>query len=128
MPLMVWSAEPFRVQSVTSSASLGTLLSDELPTSDCAIIQSEAAVALRESGSLLVATSELLAAIDGLSDEQLMRVVDVTDDRLLMFRKPDDVWNVHNVLVEDLDRGVEALIRLRRQLKGDPGRREDEAG
>ena len=63
-----------------------------------------------------MATIGLLSSLEEVSDEQLTNVVDVTDDRLQMFRKPDDIWNVHNVLVEDLERGIETLIRLRQQL------------
>lgn len=116
VPLMVWSAEPFRSQTVTSSAGLASLLCEELSAAGSAVIQSETAVALRETSSLLVATAGLLDTLEEISDEQLMNVVDVTDDRLQMFRKPEDVWNVHNVLVEDLERGVETLIRLRQRL------------
>ena len=116
VPLMIWSTEPFRSQAVTSSADLNSLLSEELSAGGSVVIQSEAAVALREPTSLLVATIGLLSSLEEVSDEQLTNVVDVTDDRLQMFRKPDDIWNVHNVLVEDLERGIETLIRLRQQL------------
>jgi hypothetical protein len=116
VPLMVWSADPFRSQAVTSSAGLSLLLSEELLAGGSVVIQSEAAVALREPTSLLVATLGLLSSLEAVSDERLMDVVDVTDDRLQVFRKPEDVWNVHNVLVEDLARGIETLIRLRQQL------------
>lgn len=116
VPLMVWSAEPLRVQTVTSSSMLGSLLVGESAGEDSALVRSWEHTALREAESFLIADGALLNDLTRVPAEELGSVVDVTDDRLRMFRKPSDVWNIHNVLVEDFDRGIEALTRLRERV------------
>lgn len=118
VPLMVWSGEPTREQSVTSSSRLFAALQDDVAaetdgSSDVAVIVDENAVAIREPDCLLRVDTELLPKLADVSDADLADVVDMTDDRIQMFRKPDDVWNVHNVLVEDFPRALQAFVRLR---------------
>lgn len=120
VPLMIWTGDPARVQTVTSAArladSLGlTEIADD-DTPELAIIQSSEHVAIREPGSLLIASRELLAHIANISEDRLTDELDLTSDQLRLFRKPDDVWNVHNILVEEPAKGVAALVRLRGRI------------
>jgi hypothetical protein len=83
-----------------------------------AVVHGPAAIALRETNFLLLAQSELLKELADVADADLGGAIDISDSRLRIFRKPDDIWNKHNVLVEDIDNGIEMLIRLRQRLNG----------
>ena len=119
VPLMVWTGEPSRVQTVTSTARLGDILGltgEDDDESEFAVIQSIGRVAMRESEGLLIVSRSLLIELSEVSDERLAEHIDMTGEQLQLFRKPEDVWNVHSVLVEEPTRGVAALSRLRKLL------------
>ncbi|MFK7819121.1 MAG: hypothetical protein AB8G99_10410 [Planctomycetaceae bacterium] len=121
VPLLVWSGEADRVQAVTSSGQLDQLLQfEEVPQDAAALIFGDSAIALREKDFLLLVQSELSSELADVADDDLAAAIDVTDNRIRMFRKPDDVWNMHNVLVEDIDHGIGMLQRLREKLCGVP--------
>ena len=121
MPLLIWSGDADRVQTVTSSGDLDRLVAGgPLPVDTVAIVHSDTAIALRERDFLLLVQSALLSELANVPDDKLGSAIDVTDDRVRMFRKPDDIWNMHNVLVEDIDSGIAMLQRLREKLNGVP--------
>ena len=102
-----------------SSVDLGSVVFDAdeneaAAPNPAAVIRTQVSAGLREPATFLVAARSLL---EGVSDSDLANHVDATSKRLCWFRKPEDVWNVHNALVEDHARAIAALARLRRLLK-----------
>ncbi len=125
-PLMVWTGEPSRIQKVTSSTMLDEIMLAPLVTEATgedafALIASEERLALREADSMLVVARKFLSETIDVADDVLSDHIDVSGDTMQVFRKPDDVWNVHNVLVEEPSKGVEMLIRLRTTLAAGQG-------
>ncbi len=105
-----------------SSVDLGSVVFDAdeneaAAPNPAAVIRTQVSAGLREPATFLVAARSLLEELSGVSDSDLANHVDATSKRLCWFRKPEDVWNVHNALVEDHARAIAALARLRRLLK-----------
>lgn len=116
VPLMIWCQSAQRVQGVTSGCDLPDMLSESAVAGDSAIVQSHDVAGLRESDAMMLVSRELLGELQPVEDDDLLNSISVTDDRLQLFRKPDDVWNVHNIVVEDVQRATTMLARLRREL------------
>ncbi len=119
VPLMVWTGEPSRIQTVTSTTRLANVLGltgADHDEPEVAVIRSTEHVAMREPESLVIASRSLLSELSDVCDDRLADHIDMTSERVQLFRKPEDVWNVHSVLVEEPLRGVEALSRLRKLL------------
>lgn len=116
VPLMIWSASAERVQAVTSHVDLVDLIREPAAQDASAVIRSDEVISLRESDAILFVARELVEELSQAETDDLASAMNVTDERIQLFRKPADVWNVHNVLVEDIERGVLMLSRLRQQL------------
>ena len=116
VPFMLWSPEASRVQQVTTSSALDEVLLGDTEALNGVLIRSDRAIALREPEAMLVVTDECRSALEEIEPGRLGDCIDVTDKGLRLFRKPDDVWNVHNVLVEDVNLAIEMFSRLRSLL------------
>lgn len=116
-PLMIWSAEAARVQHLTTSSALDEILLGEADVAaEGVLVRSDEALALRDSTAMLVVTRDCVAALEGVEPDRLADAIDVTDQSFRLYGKPDDVWNVHNVLIEDVAVAAEMFGRLRKLL------------